>query len=106
MRLVVYVLIFLLLLIAPAQCQQTAEDWLKKGDLLLNSGKYDEAIEAFNRALELNQSYVDAWIHKGVALFSIGNYCSITLILQFLIMPLEFVSGIVLFKLPSNSCSI
>jgi len=52
------------------------------------------------------QAAVNAAAAGDTILVQSGTYCSITLILQFLIMPLEFVSGIVLFKLPSNSCSI
>jgi len=37
--------ILLMALMTSAQCQQTAEDWFNKGDLLLYSGKYNESIE-------------------------------------------------------------
>jgi len=57
-----------ILLLTSAQCQQTAEDWVNIGDSLLNSGKYNEAIEAYNKAIELNQSNVMAWIQKSNAL--------------------------------------
>jgi hypothetical protein len=42
--------IILLALMTSAQCQQTAEDWFNKGDLLLNLGKYNESIDAYNKA--------------------------------------------------------
>ena len=74
MRLVGYVFIFLLVLMAPAQCQQTAEDWLNKGDLLLNSGKYDEAILAYEQAIRLDPNDVDAWNFKRIAFDKLGKY--------------------------------
>jgi tetratricopeptide (TPR) repeat protein len=74
MRLRYAAYILLLASLTSAQCQQTAEDWFNKGDLLLNLGEYIEAIEAYNKAIELNQSYVVAWSHKGNALFNLTEY--------------------------------
>ena len=48
--------------------------WCNTGDNLFSSGKYDASIEAYNRSIELNQSYVEAWINKGVALDNLGKY--------------------------------
>jgi tetratricopeptide (TPR) repeat protein len=48
--------------------------WYNKGKELLNASKYNESIEAYDRAIELNQSYAEAWNHKGSALFSLGKY--------------------------------
>jgi tetratricopeptide (TPR) repeat protein len=77
MRLSYAVLILLLALITPALCldQETAEYWVHKGDLLFNlSNYYNESIEAYDRAIELNQSYAVAWSRKGNALHSLGKY--------------------------------
>ena len=43
-------------------------DWYNEGDALFNSGQYNESIEAYNRAIELNKSYTEAWIGEGFAL--------------------------------------
>jgi tetratricopeptide (TPR) repeat protein len=48
--------------------------WFNKGDLLLNLGKYNESIEAYDRAIELNQSYAAAWSHKGNAFSNLSRY--------------------------------
>jgi tetratricopeptide (TPR) repeat protein len=48
--------------------------WFNKGDLLLKSGKYNESIDAYNRAIKLNQSYAIAWSHKGNALLNLTKY--------------------------------
>jgi tetratricopeptide (TPR) repeat protein len=68
MRLIYVVFILLLVLMTSAQCQQTAEDWVNKGDLFLTLGKYNEAIDAYNKAIELNQSNTVAWKQKSNAL--------------------------------------
>jgi hypothetical protein len=44
MRSIYAALILLLMLIASAQCQQTAEDWIQKGAALHQQVEYDEAI--------------------------------------------------------------
>jgi Flp pilus assembly protein TadD len=36
-----------------------------KGMALLGLGKYDEALESLNRALELEPSIAELWYHKG-----------------------------------------
>ena len=74
MRSIYAAFILLLVLMTSAHCQQTAEDWFNKGDLLLNSGKYNESIEAYNKAIELNQSYAVAWSHKGDALLNLSLF--------------------------------
>ena len=41
--------------------------WIIKVLLLLILGKYDEAIEYFNKALSLDPNYADALEHKKIA---------------------------------------
>ena len=57
-----------------AQCQQTAEDWCNKGNILLNLGEYNESINAYNKAIELNQSLAVAWKQKGNAFLNLTEY--------------------------------
>ncbi|MGD2250571.1 MAG: tetratricopeptide repeat protein [Candidatus Methanofastidiosia archaeon] len=45
-----------------------AEALFYKGLVLYNLERYDEALEAFNRAIKANPEYVDAWYSKGVIL--------------------------------------
>jgi tetratricopeptide (TPR) repeat protein len=46
----------------------SAVDWYSRGyDLLFVSERSEEALEAFNRAIELNPDYADAFAHRGVA---------------------------------------
>jgi Flp pilus assembly protein TadD len=45
-----------------------------KGVALTAQGKHDEAIQAYNKAIQLNPQYVEAWNNKGIALAAQGNY--------------------------------
>ncbi len=59
------VLGFILLAISlfgPALGQQTAADWLDKGYALDVQGRYDEAIQAYDKAIELNPQLAGACI--------------------------------------------
>jgi tetratricopeptide (TPR) repeat protein len=39
--------------------------WYNKGVALYNLGKYDEAIKAYDMAIEINPRDTDAWNNKG-----------------------------------------
>jgi tetratricopeptide (TPR) repeat protein len=67
------ILIVLAVLCTPAFGQTTASEWLDKGNALAGQGKYDEAIQAFDKAIEINPQYADAWSGKGTALRQIGR---------------------------------
>ena len=45
--------------------ENSAEDWIKKGDDLYSVGSHKEAIEAYDRALEIDPAYGNAWRGKG-----------------------------------------
>jgi tetratricopeptide (TPR) repeat protein len=47
---------------------------VNKGLSLKNLGKYEEAIVCFNKVLEINPRYADAWDAKGGALDILGKY--------------------------------
>jgi tetratricopeptide (TPR) repeat protein len=53
--------------------QTTADDWNKEGIGLCGQGKYDEAIKAFEKAIEINPQYVQAWNNRGNALAHQGR---------------------------------
>ncbi len=73
MRLV-HAVIILIALMALAQCQQTAEELLEKGNILFKQDQYDEAIVAYNEAIGLNPDYATAWNNKAMALEMQGKY--------------------------------
>lgn len=47
---------------------------LSKGIELDSMGKYQEAIKFYNKFLDLNLDYVDAWNNKGLVLTKMKNY--------------------------------
>ena len=53
---------------------QDAYAWYNRGFALNNAGKYDEAIQAFDKAIEIDPKYTKAWNIKGLALNYLGEY--------------------------------
>ena len=70
----VLVLVTLAMLCAPVFGQTTAEDWVEKGNSFFFENKFNESIEAFDKAIELNPQYDVAWNNKGLALNKRGEY--------------------------------
>lgn len=58
----------------PVDEQSEAVSWLNQGIALGNLGKYDEAIKAFDKAIDINPQYEAAWYLKGAALNRQGMY--------------------------------
>ncbi|MCK5239080.1 MAG: tetratricopeptide repeat protein [Candidatus Thorarchaeota archaeon] len=38
------------------------------------SGRYEEALKAYNTALEINREYAHAWYYKGKLHYQLGHY--------------------------------
>ncbi|MBN1234767.1 MAG: tetratricopeptide repeat protein, partial [Methanotrichaceae archaeon] len=70
----ILILISFAVICAPAFGQTTAIDWLKNGTELQAQGKLNEAIQAYNKAIEINPQYADAWSNKGICLGIQGKY--------------------------------
>lgn len=51
-----------------------SEDYFNRGSDLYQRGKYESAVKAFDRAIELNSYFAEAWNSKGVALGNLGRY--------------------------------
>jgi tetratricopeptide (TPR) repeat protein len=58
----------------PAMGQTSASDWVDQSLALYNQGKYDEAIQACEKAIELDPKYAMPWNNKGAALMEKGRY--------------------------------
>ncbi|HLG15924.1 MAG TPA: serine/threonine-protein kinase [Blastocatellia bacterium] len=50
-----------------------AVEWANKGNSLSNLEKNEEAMQCFDRALEINPGYENAWYNKGVLLARLGR---------------------------------
>ncbi len=79
-RMMAWIGVALVLAVLSALCLsaaaqgETAEDWLKKGIESINKGSSEEAINAYDRALEINPDYADAWRGKASALGIQGKH--------------------------------
>jgi len=58
---------------APTE-QKEAARWDGKGAFYLADGKWDESIQAFNKATELDPNLKNAWENKGIVLCVLGKY--------------------------------
>ena len=54
--------------------QKTKDQYVDEGNRLHNSGHYQEALAAYERAIELDPNFADAYDAKGDALFSLNRY--------------------------------
>lgn len=73
----IIVIVFVLIQLGMATTMINESDdvyWFQTGNDLYNASEYNEAIEAYDMAIELNQSYAEAWNNKGSALSDLGKY--------------------------------
>ena len=47
--------------------------WNNKGNTLARMGRYREALDCYNRAIDLNPAYKDAWMNKGYVLIKLDR---------------------------------
>jgi len=52
---------------------ETSENWLSRGNSLYNQGKYEEAIQAYDKSLDLDPLNPETWQNKGYALNKLGR---------------------------------
>ena len=51
----------------------TANGWVTKSQALGNQGKYDEALQASEKAIKLDPRYAMAWNNKAAALLGLNR---------------------------------
>ena len=71
---IVAVVLFMPVSIGIDALPDSASSWNKKGASLFNQGKYSEALQAFDKAIELDPKFPEIWYNKGNALYSQGKY--------------------------------
>lgn len=52
----------------------SATDWLDKGNAFSISKRHNEAVDAYNKAIELNPEFAVAYNNRGLAYNNLGNY--------------------------------
>ncbi len=67
-RLTLVLAVLSALCLAAVAQENTAEDWYKKGYELEVNRAYEEALMAYDKAIEINPQYTKAWSGKGYAL--------------------------------------
>ncbi len=65
---------FSVLMIPSASETQSSGFWLEKGNELCNSGQGEEAIKAYDQALGIDKTLIDAWNNKGLILASLERF--------------------------------
>jgi len=76
MKIIPNILIFciFLLLTTPLVCAKTPIEWNDEGIKLASEGKYENALECFDKAIEINPQYANAWFNKGCILADLNRY--------------------------------
>ena len=70
----VTVLLILFCIFVTISAGETAEEWNNIGVYLIGQGKYKEAMDAFNKSIELNQNLVPALFNRGRLYGNLGQY--------------------------------
>lgn len=52
----------------------TTINWNNRGTSAIKQGKYAEAVEDFDKAIQLNPNFPEGWINKGTALYYQGKF--------------------------------
>ena len=55
-------------------CSSGKTDWYNKGVGLVKMGRYGEAVNCFDRIIDLNPNNADAWTNRGRVLIEMGRY--------------------------------
>ena len=71
---VLFFFIIFVLITAYVVSAKTAIEWNVEGTNFENEGRYEEAIEAYNKAIEINPQDINAWNCKGNAFSNLGKY--------------------------------
>jgi len=59
---------------SPDASQKTKEQWLDEGNVHYNAKRYHEALVAFDRAIQFDPNFANAYNNKGIALRDLKHY--------------------------------
>jgi len=68
------IILLAMLLNMPVLGQHTASEWIARGNELFQYGKYNESLQAFDKAIELDSNSELAWNSKGNVFDAMGKY--------------------------------
>ena len=52
----------------------SAQEWVRRGNSHYDSGRHSHALEAYDRALQINPDYEIAWTYRGATLRALRRY--------------------------------
>jgi tetratricopeptide (TPR) repeat protein len=61
-------------LLTPLPAQISAEDWRQRGLALFRERKFAEALKAFERAIQLDPAYSNAWMNRATLHYENGDF--------------------------------
>ncbi|MDD4653489.1 MAG: tetratricopeptide repeat protein [Methanothrix sp.] len=70
---IIFWLLYLSIIMASCNGDLTSEEWNEKGVNFFMQNQYHEAIEAFDKAIDLEPNYATAWNNKGIVLLHQGD---------------------------------
>jgi predicted TPR repeat methyltransferase len=73
MRRWILLLAFVLSLLLPLPGQTSAEDWRQRGNTLYRAGKFAEALDAYNRSIQLDPGNPKAYVGRGSSHKNLGH---------------------------------
>lgn len=59
---------------APTLGQTNATDWFAEGLSLYNQDRFEESVQAYDKAIEIDPQDAETWNNKGIALGILGRY--------------------------------
>ncbi len=66
-------ILIIIILIIPSQLTGLSLTWNNDGIDLMDQGKFEEALAAFDKAIDLNPQYAEAWNNKGRVLATLSR---------------------------------
>ena len=66
--------LLILAFIGPAFGQTNTTDWFAEGMSLYNQDRFEESVQAYDKALQNDPQDAEAWNNKGISLGILGRY--------------------------------
>jgi tetratricopeptide (TPR) repeat protein len=63
-----------LVLLAPTLAQLNATEWFDVGITLYNQDRFNDSVQAYKKAIEIDPQFAEAWNNMGIDLGMLGRY--------------------------------
>lgn len=68
------IFILMLVIVIPVNADYSSSFWIDRAEWHMESGKYQDALNAYDRAIEINPNIPHFWSNKGNTLEALGRY--------------------------------